>query len=610
MNATGLAMESGKETYSTKDIENQWKSQWRGDFFFAHGSPHSRGVAILIRNTFDFELKSVKSDEEGRFLLLEVIIQDVPFLLLNIYAPNTTTQQSQFFEKLSDLIEEDHFKECKILLGGDFNVTLNPSLDGLGGNPTLEESVKRLDDTLLENELTDIWRIRNPARRSFTWRQKSPFIQRRLDYWFISDQLQDDVATVDIVPAIKTDHSAVVLVIDSIGEQKHGPSFWKLNNSLLEDNKYVLMMREKFREWKAEIEFCNDPRIVWDWIKHKARQETISFSKQRARQRRDTIKIIETKLRKCDEAVAASPTRENIENLERVKLEYENEYNYIITGSIIRSRATWYEKGERNTKYFLNLENNKKKKSSVRKLLRKNGKETTDPNTIADEIFSFYSDLYAEKADDTVDLSTCPFLNSAYIPKLSPEMRDTCEGELTYAKCFNVLSSFKNNKTPGNDGLSVEFYKVFWPEIGRNLVDSLNFSYRHGELSTTQKEAVITLIEKKNRDRRLIKNWRPISLVNVDVKIGSKAISKRLEKVLPHIIHYDQNAFVKGRTIFDAVRTINDVIDFTKLKSYRGILTAIDFEKAFDSLNWDFLFKIFRNLWLRKIFYCLDKNIL
>ncbi|KAL9965974.1 hypothetical protein ACROYT_G023977 [Oculina patagonica] len=352
------------------------------------------------------------------------------------------------------------------------------------------------------------------------------------------------------------------------------------------------MMHEKFREWKAEIEFCNDPRIVWDWIKHKARQETISFSKQRARQRRDTIKIIETKLRKCDEAVAASPTRENIENLERVKLEYENEYNYIITGSIIRSRTTWYEKGERNTKYFLNLENNKKKKSSVRKLLRKNGKETTDPNTIADEIFSFYSDLYAEKADDTVDLSTCPFLNSAYIPKLSPEMRDTCEGELTYAECFNVLSSFKNNKTPGNDGLSVEFYKVFWPEIGRNLVDSLNFSYRHGELSTTQKEAVlITLIEKKNRDRRLIKNWRPISLVNVDVKIGSKAISKRLEKVLPHIIYYDQNAFVKGRTIFDAVRTINDVIDFTKLKSYRGILTAIDFEKAFDSLNWDFLLK-------------------
>ena len=89
----------------------------------------------------------------------------------------------------------------------------------------------------------------------------------------------------------------------------------------------------------------------------------------------------------------------------------------------------------------------------------------------------------------------------------------------------------------------------------------------------------------------MIKNWRPISLVNVDVKIGSKAIAKRLEKVLPYIIHHNQNAFVKGRTILDAVRTINDVLDFTELKGYQGILTAIDFEKAFDSLSRDFLFK-------------------
>ena len=89
----------------------------------------------------------------------------------------------------------------------------------------------------------------------------------------------------------------------------------------------------------------------------------------------------------------------------------------------------------------------------------------------------------------------------------------------------------------------------FWPEIGTLLVDTLNYAYFHGELSNTQKQAVITLIEKKGKDRRLIKNWRPVSLLNVDVKIGSKAIAKRLEKVLPDIIHYDQNAFVKGRTI-------------------------------------------------------------
>ena len=79
------------------------------------------------------------------------------------------------------------------------------------------------------------------------------------------------------------------------------------------------------------------------------------------------------------------------------------------------------------------------------------------------------------------------------------------------------------------------------------MVDCLNYSHEHGELSTSQKQALIILLEKENRDRRFIKNWRPISLINVDAKIGSKAIAKRLEKTLPTIIHYNQNAYVKGR---------------------------------------------------------------
>ena len=99
-----------------------------------------------------------------------------------------------------------------------------------------------------------------------------------------------------------------------------------------------------------------------------------------------------------------------------------------------------------------------------------------------------------------------------------------------------MLSTFENNKTPGNDGLSIEFYNFFWPKFGTFLVDSLNYAYIHGELSNSQKEAVITLIEKKDRDRRLIKNWRTISLVNVDFKIGSKAIAKRLEKKFYRIL--------------------------------------------------------------------------
>ena len=131
------------------------------------------------------------------------------------------------------------------------------------------------------------------------------------------------------------------------------------------------------------------------------------------------------------------------------------------------------------------------------------------------------------------NVSACPFLeNCSFIPTLNDNQRDLCEGQLKYSECYKVLSTFQDNKTPGNHGLTIEFYKFFWPEIGTLLAD-----FFPGEFSNTQKQAVITFIEKKDKDRRLIKNWRPISFPNVDVKIGSKAIAKRLDKVLPHIIN-------------------------------------------------------------------------
>ena len=95
----------------------------------------------------------------------------------------------------------------------------------------------------------------------------------------------------------------------------------------------------------------------------------------------------------------------------------------------------------------------------------------------------------------------------------------------------------------------------------------------------------------KDKDRRNISNWRPISLINVDVKIGSKAIAKRLEAVLPKIIHHNQCAYVKDRTICDAVRSIDDILDYTKKYQIPGRLIAVDFKKAFDSESRDFLFR-------------------
>ena len=122
------------------------------------------------------------------------------------------------------------------------------------------------------------------------------------------------------------------------------------------------------------------------------------------------------------------------------------------------------------------------------------------------------------------------YLNSINIPCLTDSDTQSCEGRLTIKECWDALLSMKNNKSPGNDGITKEFLEYFWGKLGTFLVSILNHSFEKGELSTSQKQAIITLIKKK--DKRLIKNLRPISLINVDIKIASKALANRLKAVI------------------------------------------------------------------------------
>ena len=133
------------------------------------------------------------------------------------------------------------------------------------------------------------------------------------------------------------------------------------------------------------------------------------------------------------------------------------------------------------------------------------------------------------------------------------------------------------------------FTTVFFDLLGKDLVDSFNASYRVGELAPSQRRGVITLIPKEDSDLSSLANWRPITLLNVDYKIASKVITKRLEKVLTLLINPDQTGFIKGRYIGQNIRLINDILEQTKLRNIPGILLQLDFRKAFDTIEWKFI---------------------
>ena len=152
----------------------------------------------------------------------------------------------------------------------------------------------------------------------------------------------------------------------------------------------------------------------------------------------------------------------------------------------------------------------------------------------------------------------------------------------------------KNDKSPGLDGFTVEFFKFFWIDLGNFILRSLNFGYNNGTLSVTQKQGIITCLPKQDKNRVFLKNWRPISLLNVIYKLASSVIANRIKTQLSNVIHEDQKGFIAGRYIGENVRLIYDVLFETKKQNIPGMILSVDFEKAFDTVSWKFIEKVLK----------------
>ena len=170
--------------------------------------------------------------------------------------------------------------------------------------------------------------------------------------------------------------------------QKHGPSFLKFNASLVDDANFVTLINDSVPIWFHEFKAVTDKRLLWDLIKYRISHVLIKYSKEKAFKRRKTISDIEAFLKAYEEKCSSCPSPENIENYEILKLEDDGIYDQLSRGAIIRSKAAWYESGEKKNKYFLNLESHKKAKSSVRRIFNKDGIPKTVLNEIGKSVYN------------------------------------------------------------------------------------------------------------------------------------------------------------------------------------------------------------------------------
>ena len=177
-------------------------------------------------------------------------------------------------------------------------------------------------------------------------------------------------------------------------------------------------------------------------------------------------------------------------------------------------------------------------------------------------------------------------------PRITEQEQSDLEGILSVQEATVALGKLNNDKSPGPDGFSTNFFKVFWKELGHFLVRSLNAGFSAGMLSVTQRQGQITLVPKPGKNKNDIHSWRPISLLNTSLKILSAAIANRIRNVLAKLIAPSQKGFMKNRFIGECIRSVYDVMWDAKHLGKDCLMLFADYRRAFDSLNHEFIFEV------------------
>ena len=326
--------------------------------------------------------------------------------------------------------------------------------------------------------------------------------------------------------------------------QKRGRGTWKFNNNLLNDKHYIDLIKQTISNVIQEAKFENK-NVLWEYLKCQIRTDTMVYASQKAKIKRAKEIELENRLENLEQNLQNNEN--NFLKYQLLKNEWEDIQRERTNGIMVRSKAKWVEYGEKNSKYFLNLEKQNYNIKYIKKIIKPDGTEIHNPNQIIDEQVNFYSDLYRSKKDTHVDenLLDTFLTNNSNIPKLEDPDKNSCENQITIDDLTEALRYMSLDKSPGADGFTTNFYKSFWHELKQPLLDSFLFSFETGELADGQRRGLLNLIPKKDKDLRYLKSWRPVSLLATDYKILAKALAIRLQKVISGLVNSDQVGYIK-----------------------------------------------------------------
>ncbi|CAM2099441.1 unnamed protein product [Caretta caretta] len=401
-------------------------------------------------------------------------------------------KQPQFYQRVSDFFSSLDSHEC-LVLAGDFNTSLEEQeRSGAELSPAAANILRGIVE---HRSLVDVWHDHHPDDTStFTFVQVEAHRSHhsRLDRIYLSRFHLSQAHSSYIRPAPFSDHHLATITA-SLRAERPGPAYWHFNNSLLEDEGFLTSFWEFWLAWREQRCAFPSARPWWDLGKVRAKLFCRDYTRGTSRRRNGAIEQLEWEVLEMERRLAASPEdpflcgacREKREELRALE-------DHRARGAFFQSRIRLLWEMDRGSRFFYAMEKTTGAKKHVTCLLEEDGTPLTDPMEMCGRACDFYTSLFSP---DLTYPGACRVLWEE-LPMVSVGDRDRLELPLTLAKFSEFLRHMPPIKSPGMDGLTVEFYCAFWDILGPDLATVCAESLQGGVLPLSCRQAVLALLPK------------------------------------------------------------------------------------------------------------------
>ena len=309
-----------------------------------------------------------------------------------------------------------------------------------------------------------------------------------------------------------TDHKAVCLE-GELNVLLKGPGYWKLNTSILTIAEYQHLIKSLISDIKKRQNLT--PKLTWELLKIKIKECTIKFCCKMKQGKKDLMLNLEKELTELCQILV--PCHEQSYRKNEIQIELNKYYDEMVSGAQIRARINVIEKGEASAKFYDGLEKARQTENVIRSLKLADGSVTNENREILAEMGRFYAKLYTSKQCNANLVGQ--YLDNIKLHRTLPENKKLSIEAMPEAGEFRkVIQNMNDNKSPGCDGIPIEFYKVFWADLEELYLKMIEECWLSGQFPVSMNTGMLTLIHKADVKDNL-NNFRPISPTNCDYKI-------------------------------------------------------------------------------------------